>query len=343
MHKTKTTVLIATTLLACGILASLDADARGRNRNVQRGTHHGSVSVERDNARGESQRQRNWERDGQGNASGSTSHSVTGANGGSGEREGSYYRNADGSAGHQGSVSATNSNGGTLDSSGGFTRDAEGNVDGSRSTTATNANGGTYTGSTTVNDGQVTHTGTVTTANGGTTQVDRDYSRDAEGNLSGSRTTTVTGANGGSYTGSTTVNDGQMTHTATRTTANGGTAQVDGSYSRDADGNISGGRSMTATGANGGTYSGSTTVSDGQLTHTGTKTGANGGTVQADGSYSRGEDGKVDGGRTTSATGPNGATYSGSTTVTDGQVTHTGTCTNADGVVVDCPQRNDGN
>ena len=125
--------------------------------------------------------------------------------------------------------------------------------------------------------------------------------------------------------------------------ANGGTAESNGSYTRGDDGKFDGSRSTTATGSKGGTYSGSTTVSDGQLTHTGTKTGANGGTVQADGSYSRGEDGKVDGGRTTSATGPNGATYSGSTTVTDGQVTHTGTCTNADGVVVDCPQRNDGN
>jgi hypothetical protein len=61
------------------------------------------------------------------------------------------------------------------------------------------------------------------------------------------------------------------------------------------------------------------------------------------GDYSRGEDGKVDGTRTTTATGQNGATYNGSTTIDDGQVTHTGTCTNADGAVVDCPQRKDGN
>ena len=40
------------------------------------------------------------------------------------------------------------------------------------------------------------------------------------------------------------------------------------------------------------------------------------------------------------ATNKNGATYNGSTTETDGEVTHTGTCTNAAGAV-DCPQRKD--
>ena len=125
------------------------------------------------------------------------------------------------------------------------------------------------------------------------------------------------------------------------TGANGGTAQTNGSYTRGDDGKFDGSRTTTATGAKGGTYTGSTTLNDGQVTHTGTKTGANGGTVQTEGSYTRGEDGKVDGSRTTTATGAKGATYNGSTTVTDGQVSHTGTCTNADGVVVDCPTKPD--
>ena len=284
--KTKNTVLIAAILLACGTIASLDAGARERSRNVQRSAHQGSVSAHRENARGESDRQREWQRDGQGNASGSTSRDVTGAKGGSAEREGSYYRNADGSAGHEGSMSATNANGGTMQSSGSTTRDADGNVSGSRSTSATGANGGTYNGSTTWENGEVTHTGTVTGANGGT-------------------------------------------------------AQTNGSYTRGDDGKFDGSRTTTATGAKGGTYNGSTTLEDGQVTHTGTKTGANGGTVQTDGIYTRGEDGKVDGSRTTTATGAKGATYNGSTTVTDGQVSHTGTCTNADGVVVDCPTKPD--
>ena len=38
----------------------------------------------------------------------------------------------------------------------------------------------------------------------------------------------------------------------------GGTMQSSGSTTRDADGNVSGSRSTTATGANGGTYTGTT-------------------------------------------------------------------------------------
>ena len=56
----------------------------------------------------------------------------------------------------------------------------------------------------------------------------------------------------------------------------------------------------------------------------------------------RGDDGKVDGSHSSTATSARGATYNGSTTVTDGQVSHTGACTNAAGAAVDCPQRKDG-
>jgi hypothetical protein len=235
--KTKNTVLIAAILLACGTIASLDAGARERGRSVQRtgNVHQGSVSAHRENARGESDRTRDWQRDGQGNASGSTSREMTGANGGSAERQGSYERNADGSASHQGSMSATNKNGGTMESSGSTTRDADGNVSGSRTTTATGANGGTYNGSTTWENGQVTHTGTVTGANGGTVEANGNYTKGEDGKVSGTRTTEATGKNGGTYSGSTSIDDGQVTHTGTCTNASG--AVVDCPQRKDGNGN----------------------------------------------------------------------------------------------------------
>ena len=276
MNKSILTAIIATTLIAG--FATSDAGARERGRSMQRtgNVHEGSVSRQRDNARLQSDRERQWQRDGQGNASGSTSHTVTGANGGSAERQSSYYRNDDGSAGHQGSMSATGKNGGTMESSGSTTRDADGNVSGSRDTTATGKNGGTYTGSTSWDNGQVTHTGTVTGANGGTAEVNGAYTRGDDGKFDGSRTTTATGAKGGTYTGSTTLNDGQVTHTGTRTGANGGTVEANGQYTRGEDGKVDGSRTTTATGAKGATYNGSTTVTDGQITHTGTCTNSAG-------------------------------------------------------------------
>ena len=279
MNKSILTAIIATTLIAG--FASSDAGARERGHSMQRtgNAHEGSVSRQRDNARLQSDRERQWQRDGEGNANGSTSHTVTGANGGSAERQGSYYRNADGSAGHEGSMSATGKNGGTMESSGSTTRDADGNVSGSRTTTATGKNGGTYDGSTSWDNGEVTHTGTVTGANGGTAQTNGSYTRGDDGKFDGSRTTTATGAKGGTYNGSTTLNDGQVTHTGTRTGANGGTVQAEGSYTRDEDGKVDGSRSTTATGAKGATYNGSTTVTDGQVSHTGTCTNADGAVV----------------------------------------------------------------
>ena len=166
--KTKNTVLIAAILVACGMLASLDAGARERGRSVHRTAHQGSVSAHRDNARFQSERERDWQRDGQGNASMSRSGSITGAKGGSAERQGSIERNADGSISHQASGSGTTAKGGTIQSSGGFTRDADGNVNGSRSTSATSAKGATYNGSTTIEDGKLSHTGTCTNAAGET-------------------------------------------------------------------------------------------------------------------------------------------------------------------------------
>ena len=50
----------------------------------------------------------------------------------------------------------------------------------------------------------------------------------------------------------------------------------------------------------------------------------------------RDANGNVVGGRSTTATGQNGNSYDGSTTVSNGTVTHTGTCTNAAGEVISC-------
>ena len=148
----KTPLLIATAFAVCATTLIADqAEARERSRAVQRTAQGGSVAVERSNARFDSQRQRGWQADGQGNASAARSGSLSGANGGNVGYDRSAYRNADGSAGRQGSAYANGPNGGTASTSGGISRDADGN---------------SYTGSTTVSDGTLVHTRTCTNAAG---------------------------------------------------------------------------------------------------------------------------------------------------------------------------------
>lgn len=172
----KTPFLIAATFALCATtLFAGPADARERSRAVQRSAEGGSVAVARSNARFDSQRQRNWHADGQGNATAARSGSIVGANGGSAGYEASAYRNADGSAGRQRSSYANGRNGGSLSSSGGISRDAEGNLTGARNTTATGANGNHYNGSTTVSGGTVSHTGTCTNASGETIACPRGH------------------------------------------------------------------------------------------------------------------------------------------------------------------------
>ena len=163
----KTPLLIAAAFALCATTLIADpAQARERSRAVQRTAQGGSVAVERSNARFDSQRQRGWQADGQGNASAARSGSLSSANGGNAGYDRSAYRNADGSAGRQGSAQAQGANGGSATTSGSLARDAEGNVNGSRSTSATAANGNNYEGSTTVTDGQVSRTATCTDAAG---------------------------------------------------------------------------------------------------------------------------------------------------------------------------------
>ena len=56
----------------------------------------------------------------------------------------------------------------------------------------------------------------------------------------------------------------------------------------------------------------------------------------ANGGFMRDADGNVDGSRSTSVTGRNGNSYSGSTTLDNGVLTHSHSCTNAAGDVVSC-------
>ena len=172
----RATLLIAITFALCATsLFAGHAEARERSRAVQRTAQGGSVAVERSNARFDSQRERTWQADGQGNATAARSGAISGANGGNAGYDRSAYRNADGSAGRQGSAYANGPNGGTASTSGGISRDADGNVTGARNTTATGANGNSYNGSTTVSGGTVSHTGTCTNASGETIACPRGH------------------------------------------------------------------------------------------------------------------------------------------------------------------------
>ncbi len=163
-------LLAALTLSGAFATIAVDAEARERTRSRTAGNVDGvrsaAVNASGSGVNGSYARGRQWQADGQGNASGSSGGMVNGVNGGSASRQGSFYRNADGSAGRQGSASASGPNGGSASTSGGVTRDANGNVVGGRSTTATGQNGNSYDGSTAVSDGTVTHTGTCTNAAG---------------------------------------------------------------------------------------------------------------------------------------------------------------------------------
>lgn len=161
----KTPLLLAIVLLGSTLLAN-HTDARERSRTVQRAAHGGSVAVDRSNTRFDSQRQRNWQADGQGNASGARSGSATGAHGGHADYQQSAYRNADGSAGRQGSAHVNGRYGGSVSTSGTLARDSDGSFAGVRSTAANGANGNRYSGSTTVSDGTLVHTRSCTNASG---------------------------------------------------------------------------------------------------------------------------------------------------------------------------------
>ncbi|KAF1710113.1 hypothetical protein [Pseudoxanthomonas sacheonensis] len=123
---------------------------------------------------------------------------------------------------------------------------------------------------------------------------------------------------------------------------------ANGSYARgrnvqsDGQGNASGWRNASVSGANGGSASSQGSFyrnADGSAGRQGsaTATSANGGTASTSGGFTKNPDGTYSGGRETSATGANGNSYNGSTAYENGSITHTGTCTNAAGEVIACP------
>ncbi|TKR30084.1 hypothetical protein FCE95_08035 [Luteimonas gilva] len=168
----KTPLVLALLTLIGPLTATIpDASAQGRVRGhaVVHGVDGGRAAATRAAGRGERGayvRGRNVLSDGQGNAAGRSGAYAVGADGGTAQRQGSFYRNADGSAGRQGSASIDGAKGGGLNTSGSIARNANGDVSGSRSTSATGANGNTYNGSTTVQNGVVTHTRACTNAAG---------------------------------------------------------------------------------------------------------------------------------------------------------------------------------
>lgn len=170
----RTTLLMAALVLtgaSATAIPDASAQARAHGRAVLHTSDGGRTAVAGAAARGERgayARGHRVDSDGQGNVSGRSGAYAVGANGGTAQRQGSFYRNADGSAGRQGSASVNGPNGGTASTSGSIARDASGNVNGSRSTSATGQNGNSYNGSTTVQNGTVTHTGTCTNAAGET-------------------------------------------------------------------------------------------------------------------------------------------------------------------------------
>lgn len=168
----KTLLLLALLTLIGPLTTTIpDASAQGRVRGhaVAHGADGGRAAATRTAARGERGayvRGRGVRSDGQGNATGRSGAYAAGTNGGTAQRQGNFYRNADGSAGRQGSASIDGAHGGGMNTSGSIARDADGNVNGSRSTSATGRNGNSYSGSTTVQNGVVTHTRTCTNAAG---------------------------------------------------------------------------------------------------------------------------------------------------------------------------------
>ena len=163
-----------------------------------------------------------------------------------------------------------------------------------------NANGGITAGHGTAvrgANGGVAARGRITTTNG----------RGQGATASGGAFRAANGAQG-FRRGSTTWNNGNVAHQGSlRASGPNGSIQSSGSSQRSANWQFSGSRSTTATGANGGTYQGSTSFQNGSATHT------------------------------TDATNKNGDTYQGETTYTKGQgVTHTGSCTNASGATIPC-------
>ncbi len=155
--------------LAAGVLVAPSAPAREHTRTRTAGgtdgVRHAAVQASASGAHGSVQRARQWQADGQGNASARSAATRTTAAGGSATRQGSAERSADGSASRQGSASVQRADGASASSSGSLARAADGTLSGSRQSSVDGTQG-SYQGSTSVQDGSIVHTGTCTDASG---------------------------------------------------------------------------------------------------------------------------------------------------------------------------------
>lgn len=161
--------LFAAVLALCLAVPAADAagrvKARGATTNAEGGYTAGSASAGRGPNGGAYARGGATTTDGQGNAQNVRGGAARTPSGGYGARGASTTVNADGSGSRQAGFAASGARGSAA-SSGAFTRSADGTVNGGRSTQATGANGNSYSGQTTVQDNQVSHSHQCTNAAG---------------------------------------------------------------------------------------------------------------------------------------------------------------------------------
>ena len=147
--------------------------------------------------------------------------------------------------------------------------------------------------------------------NGGTAARARGVKTDGQGNGQAASGAVVRGPNGGTggRAGSTTWQaDGSAQHqSGAQWSGANGSGSTQGGFVRDSDGSVSGGRTTSASGAQGGRYDANTQYADGTLE------------------------------RDVDATGRNGNTYESSVDATRGEgVTRTATCHDPNGNVIAC-------
>lgn len=155
-----------TTLTAAAVLAALalttTADAKGSVRVRGSNGHAAAVA----GSRGVAGRAGGTVTAEDGTVTHASGGGFAGANGARGARASTTSVSPDGTVTHEGAASTSGARG-SASTQGGFTRNADGTSSGSRTTNATNAQtGNSYAGSTTVENGTVSHTGTCTNASG---------------------------------------------------------------------------------------------------------------------------------------------------------------------------------
>lgn len=160
MTRFRTTLTAATVLAALALTSTADARASARIR----GQNGGAAVVA--GQKGVAGRAGGTVRSEDGTVTHASGGGFAGANGTRGARASTTSVSPDGTVNRQ-SGASTSGAAGNASSQGAFTRDASGNISGTRSTNATsNATGNSYSGATSVNNGEVTHTGACTNSAG---------------------------------------------------------------------------------------------------------------------------------------------------------------------------------